>query len=204
MTINKDNLLESILESIGRIQSIDVEDIPNIDLYMDQVTTFMETKLRQTTRHPGEDKILTKTMINNYAKNNLLPSPDKKKYSREHMLVLIFIYYCKSMLSINDIQALLNPITEKCFQSDDGFDMSAIYKEVFKDEENRKEELKADVKTKFTLAEEVFKDAPKEDRDMLQLFAFIFSLGYDVYVKKLLLEKLIDTYSEFNEGGSKK
>ena len=192
------------MESIGRIQSIDVEDIPNIDLYMDQVTTFMETKLRQTTRHPGEDKILTKTMINNYAKNNLLPSPDKKKYSREHMLVLIFIYYCKSMLSINDIQALLNPITEKCFQSDDGFDMSAIYKEVFKDEENRKEELKADVKTKFTLAEEVFKDAPKEDRDMLQLFAFIFSLGYDVYVKKLLLEKLIDTYSEFNEGGSKK
>ena len=47
------------------------DDIPNIDLYMDQVTTFMEKELASSKRHE-DDKILTKTMINNYAKNNLL------------------------------------------------------------------------------------------------------------------------------------
>ena len=83
MTIDKDDLLNSIMESLDRVHHIKLEDIPNIDLYMDQVTTFMERKLRSTVRNPGEDKILTKTMINNYAKNNLLPPPVRKKYSRE-------------------------------------------------------------------------------------------------------------------------
>lgn len=77
MTIDKDNLLESILESIGRIDYVRPEKIPDIDLYMDQVTTFMEDQFRGTRRYP-EDKVLTKTMINNYAKNNLLPPPVKK------------------------------------------------------------------------------------------------------------------------------
>ena len=76
-------------KDVGRIDYIHPVDIPNIDLYMDQVTTFMEEQLSSTKRYE-DDKILTKTMINNYAKNNLLPPPNKKKYSKEHLLVLIF------------------------------------------------------------------------------------------------------------------
>ena len=91
MTIDSDDLLKSILESLERIEYIKADDIPNIDLYMDQVTTFMDKRLRKSTRDPSEDKILTKTMINNYAKNNLLPPPIKKKYTKEHILLLIFI-----------------------------------------------------------------------------------------------------------------
>ena len=98
MTINSKDLLNSIIESLGRIDYIHADDIPNIDLYMDQVTTFMEEQLKSSKRYP-EDKVMTKTMINNYAKNNLLPPPVKKKYSKEHMFVLIFIYYFKNILS---------------------------------------------------------------------------------------------------------
>ena len=86
-------------------------EMPNIDLYMDQVTTFMEEHLEHCKRFP-DDKILTKTMINNYAKNRLLPPPDKKKYSKDHMLFLVFIYYFKNILSISDIQTLLAPLSE--------------------------------------------------------------------------------------------
>ena len=114
MTIDEKDLLNSILASLNRIDYIKPEDIPNIDLYMDQVTTFMNEQLAETKRYP-DDKILTKTMINNYTKNNLLPAPDKKKYSKEHLLTLIFIYYFKGILSINDIQNLLNPITDRYF-----------------------------------------------------------------------------------------
>ena len=70
MTINNEDLLNSILASLDRIDYIKPDDIPDIDLYMDQVTTFMDNKLRSSVRHPGDDKILTKTMINNYSKNN--------------------------------------------------------------------------------------------------------------------------------------
>ncbi|MBP3813174.1 MAG: DUF1836 domain-containing protein, partial [Butyrivibrio sp.] len=83
MTIDNDDLLNSIIASLGRIDTISVDEIPGIDLYMDQLTSFMDERLKKTTRHPESDKILTKTMINNYAKNDLLPPPVKKKYSRD-------------------------------------------------------------------------------------------------------------------------
>ena len=109
MTISIEDLLNSIVESLDRIDYIKTEDIPNIDLYMDQVTTLMDSKLKHATRYPEEDKILTKTTINNYTKNNLLPPPVKKKYSKEHVLILIFIYYYKGVMAINDIQTILQP-----------------------------------------------------------------------------------------------
>ncbi len=199
MTINTEDLLNSILESLTRIEYIKTEDIPNIDLYMDQVTTFMDKRLRTTTRNPDEDKILTKTMINNYAKNELLPPPAKKKYTKEHMLLLIFIYYYKNILSISDIQALLKPIKDKFFQKGDGFGLEELYNEVFGMEEEQVEILKKDVMAKFKRAEETFEDAPEEERSFLKNFSFICLLSFDVYTKKLLIEKLVDDLREKKE-----
>ena len=84
-----------------RLDYIQPEDIPSIELYMDQVTTFMDSKLKNTTRKPEEDKILTKTMINNYAKDNLLPPPVKKKYSKDHMIVRRLTLWLVIILMIN-------------------------------------------------------------------------------------------------------
>lgn len=205
MTIDTEDLINSIIESLNRIHHIKLEDIPNIDLYMDQVTTFMESRLRNSTRNPGEDKILTKTMINNYAKNDLLPPPVKKKYSKEHLILLIFIYYYKGILSINDIQILLKPLTEKYFQTNGDLNLGTIYEEVFSLEKAEVEDLKEDILKKFSTSKETFKDAPEEDREILQLFSFISMLSYDVYVKRLLIEKMVDgfktaTTSESNDG----
>ena len=192
MTIHTEDLLNSIMDSLARIEYIKPDAIPNIDLYMDQVTTFMDKRLKTTTRNPGDDKILTKTMINNYAKNDLLPPPEKKKYSKEHMLLLIFIYYYKSILSINDIQTLFKPITEHYFKNDSDFSLEQIYNEVFGMEEKQVEIIKQDVMDKFKRAEKTFPDAPKKDQDFLKKFSFICLLSFDVYVKKLLIEKLVD------------
>ena len=96
MTIDTSDLLNSILGSLSRIDYIKPEEVPNIPLYMDQVTTFMDAQLASSKRYP-EDKILTKTMINNYAKNDLLPPPVRKKYSKDHLILLIFIYYFKNI-----------------------------------------------------------------------------------------------------------
>ena len=204
MTIKTEDLLNSILGSLDRIAYIKAEDIPNIDLYMDQVTTFMESRLKRSTRHPGEDKILTKTMINNYAKNDLLPPPKKKKYSREHVLLLIFIYYYKGILSISDIQELLKPITEQFFDTEEDFNLETIYETVFGLEQEQTEVLKKDIIEKFHISEETFKDAPKDSQEFLQKFSFICMLSFDVYMKKLLIEKLIDSFHDENFHGENK
>lgn len=190
MTIDTKDMLKSILDSLSRIDYIKPEDIPNIDLYMDQVTTFMDSHLAASKRYP-DDKILTKTMINNYAKNKLLPPPTKKKYSKEHLLVMVFIYYFKGILSITDIQALLNPITEKYFQGDKDFNIESIYNEVFLLEKRQADSLAKDIVDKYRVSKNTFEDM-EEDREFLQLFSFICLLSFDVYMKKQLIEKLID------------
>lgn len=192
MTLDMDDLLNSILNSMDRISYIKAEDIPNIDLYMDQVTTLMDNKLKNTSRNPGEDKILTKTMINNYAKNNLLPPPVRKKYSKEHVIVLIFIYYYKGLLSIHDIQSILNPLTEQFFDKTEAFSLTDIYDELMKHEAERIDHLKEDVADMLHQSKGLFENAPEESKEFLDMFAFISTLSFDVYVKKLLIEKLID------------
>ena len=98
-------MVEKIATQLRSSNIIEIEDIPNIDLYMDQVTTFMDKCLAQYKRY-DDDKVLTKTMINNYTKAKIFPAPVKKKYSRTHLMLLIMIYHLKSVLSIKDIGIL--------------------------------------------------------------------------------------------------
>ena len=195
MTLETGDLLQSILDSLDRIDYIRPDDIPDIELYMDQVTTFMDNRLKNAARNPEVDKILTKTMINNYAKNDLLPPPVRKKYSREHMLLLIFIYYFKGILSISDIQTVLKPITDRFFAGNEGLKLETIYNEVFSLEREEVEVMKQDVVRKYHKAQETFSDAAAEDQEFLQTFSFICMLSFDVYVKKMLIAKLIDSCS---------
>lgn len=186
--------LQDLLAYVDSLTRVHPSEIPGIDLYMDQVTTFMDSHLN-TSKWLGEDKILTKTMINNYAKNDLLPPPVRKKYSREHMLLLIFIYYFKGILSISDIQTVLKPITGRFFAGNEGLKLETIYNEVFSLEREEVEVMKQDVVRKYHKAQETFSDAATEDQEFLQTFSFICMLSFDVYVKKMLIEKLIDSCS---------
>ncbi|MCR5556790.1 MAG: DUF1836 domain-containing protein [Butyrivibrio sp.] len=194
MTIDNDDLMNSVIASLGRIDTISLDEMPNIDLYMDQLTTFMDERLKKTTRHPETDKILTKTMINNYAKNDLLPPPVRKKYSKDHLILLIFIYYLKNILSINDIQTLLEPLKERFHVSDNELNLSRIYETAYELQNEELEPVIEDLKKKYERSLKTFEDKnlSEEERKRMQLFSFISLLSYDVYVKKLLIEKMLD------------
>lgn len=195
--------LKDLLAHLDTLDHIHVEDIPQIDLYMDQVTTFMEKHLGDLKRYP-EDKVLTKTMINNYAKNNLLPSPVKKKYNQEHILLLVFIYYFKNLMNFTDIETILSYITENHF-GEESLPLSDVYTEVFTLEHKQMENLKADVKQKFEAAGETFKQVEDDGaRNDLQLFSFICELAFDVFLKKQLIEMITDQLREENPAKKKK
>lgn len=183
--------ISSLLHTV-RIPS---EDIPEIELYMDQVTTFMDSRLDSTRRHP-DDKIMTKTMINNYTKNHLLPPSVKKKYRKEHVFLLILIYHLKNVLSISDIQAILGPLTEKYFPKDATSDVTLeeIYERTTKEAENRFPEIEKEILQVWEDSKDQFSehDLSPEDKEYLDTFSFIYQLSYDIYVRKQLIEKLID------------
>lgn len=85
------------------------EELPNIDLYLDQVVTLLEDYLGNlvSLKDKKEDKVITKTMINNYVKHGILKPPVNKKYNKAHISRLIVICILKQIYSINDINALI-------------------------------------------------------------------------------------------------
>ena len=200
--------LERIFEEFPEIRAA---DIPGIDLYMDQVTTFLQDNLRGLSRDPDGDKFLTKTMINNYVKNKVLFPPVKKKYSREHMMLLIMIYYMKSFLSIGDIRGVTAPLMERFAQPSpeakaerkaarpqkdredrDGISITGIYESVTRDIMSSLPSIREDILREIDEAEGSFPDVPAQDRAALQRFSLISRLSAEVFVRKLFIEKLLD------------
>ena len=195
MRIESDRMLESILESLSKMEYIKSSKIPEIDLYMDQVLTFMNGNLDNVKRYES-DKVLTKTMINNYAKNHLLPAPEKKKYTKEHIMVLMFIYYFKNILSIGDIQSILNPLTDRYFANGRELNLEKIYEEVFNLEKGQIEQLKETLTKDYKRAGETFTEEAEKDKEFLQLFSFICMLSYDIFIRKQIIEKIVDSMAK--------
>lgn len=198
-----EELLKSLLEYLDSLTTITPEEIPEIDLYMDQVTTFMDTHLASTKRI-REEKILTKTMINNYAKNNLLPPPEKKKYSKNHILMLILIYYFKNILTFNDIEQIFAKLGKNHFDPGSKPEMTELYTVIQGLEDDLRETLKSDLSNKFEAASVTFNEAKDDEQEYLRLFAFICELAFDVYVKKQMLEMLAIHLTEENEASAPK
>lgn len=195
--------LNAILKEFSELDYVHPEDIPNIELYVDQVTTFIESQLESVKRNDDE-KILTKTMINNYTKNHVLPSPDKKKYSKDHVLTLILIYYLKSFLSIKDIQTLLEPVTDKYFGTESTLSFYDLYEEIVSLGTGQSKALIKDVISKYNATSKAFTDAPEEDQAFLRNFGFICMLSFDVYIKKMMIESLIDMNDPSKKDDTKK
>lgn len=108
--MGKDELVE-MMKSLQLNKKIEYDSIPNLDLYMDQVITLFEDKLDHTKRYE-KDKLLTKTMINNYIKDKLMMPAYKKKYTKDHVVLMILLYQLKQILSISDIKALFSTIVQ--------------------------------------------------------------------------------------------
>ena len=186
------NEMLQLLRSMQNIEYIHPEDIPNINLYMDQVTSFMDEHLKSSKRFE-DDKILTKTMINNYTKNKLLPPPEKKKYTSEHVLLLTYIYYLKNFLSIGDIQKILEPVTERFFRQDEGLSFQDVYQEVVDLTMANIDVQARDIIRKMKKSNEAFADVEDpHDKDLLSKFTFICMLSFDIWVKKYIIENMVD------------
>ena len=189
------NDIPSVIEEVFKRYTdgsyIKASMLPDLDLYVDQITTFLTRHLAKTIRFE-DDKIMTKTMINNYTKNHLLPPPDKKKYSRDHILLMIFIYYFKNFLPISDINTILGPLTDKYFHKDADLNLEAIYTTLFSKEDTFVQEVLENVMKQFHMSADLFPDAPKADQASLREFTFICMLSLDIYLKKQLIEAILD------------
>ncbi len=177
----------SIIEEMAFHNQVLPEDIPKIDLYIDQVIQLFESNFSESKRHPDE-KILTKTMINNYAKGKLFYPVQNKKYSRNHIMLISLIYQMKSALSINDVKLVLNGINEKAAQKE--LDLERFYQSYLKLQQGNTE-IFADALEK-QVAEASKQTADDEDAEELEQVLLIASLVHTSNLYRRAAEKLVD------------
>ncbi|WP_338752236.1 DUF1836 domain-containing protein [Bacillus sp. FJAT-52991] len=177
--------INEIIMKLGLDNQVTLEDIPNIDLYMDQVIQLFENTFSDSKRNE-EEKVLTKTMINNYAKGKLFFPIKQKKYSKEHILLISLIYQLKGALSINDIKQTLEGINEKVV--DEEMNLDSFYNSYLHLANQNVERFKENVQTQV---KEVKEEMQGTDPDLEQAL-MIASLVHMSNLYRKAAERLVD------------
>ena len=184
--------IKKLVDDMDFITGIPMDDIPEIDLYMDQVTQLFEGELSSLKRTEDE-KILTKTMVNNYAKGKLLLPIKNKKYTKEHILLMSLIYNLKGALSINDIKLSLNEIIDS-FSKDESYPLRELYSTFLDESENDVLQFKKSVKHKEEEIEALIGNKAEFKGDFEKKFLLLCSFVNMSNMYRRVSEKLIDEF----------
>jgi len=186
--------IQEIIDGLGFTEEIQPNQIPELELYMDQVLEFLNGRLNWLKRDEI-DKGLTKTMINNYTKDQLLTPPINRKYGKNHIMLLILICQLKSVLSIDDIKTLFSPILNDITTPDDDvIPLEKIYT-IFLDLKREQfydfNEIFAE-KAKYI--ESKLSEIEASHQEKAKLFLAVLMLVAQASASKRLAEKIIDIF----------
>lgn len=197
--MNEGVTVEQLKELVASLHLDDIiirEDIPKIDLYMDQVTQLFEGAYTPGKRD-DKDKILTKTMINNYAKGDLLFPIKNKRYSKEHIMFIQFIYQLKASLSISDTKSALQNLNELVETS--AVDIDKLYDQYVSLMGRQVEDLTQVLPQLSEEVEQAIEEINFVDQNYLRNLFLIFSFVHKSNMYRKLAERLTDQLIESDQ-----
>ena len=170
----------------------DGKSVPDIDLYIDQMVSCLNSELSLYAKN-GEGPI-TKGIVSNYTKHKMIPGPEGKRYTKDHCIFMLLVYYLKGCFSMDQVQRLMKPILSNYDSAwDDNVDMQAYYKEILavvrKSEEDFSEQLQERI-----LANKKFLADRGSDDDISELILLITMLIMRSNEERYMAEKLLDEY----------
>ena len=184
-----DDIVKNLIKEVTLTEEISLSDIPCVDLYMDQVTTFFEGKLNALKRDK-EDKILTKTMINNYTKAKILMPVKNKKYTKQHIILLTLIYNLKQTMSINDIYTIISPLLK---ETDKSLKNPVKVDELYSAFLDVKSQGATNFEEQFTNELKNIKEK-YEDDELKQVLLTVLMLINEANIHKRMAEKILDNF----------
>lgn len=185
---------EDIIKELHFTDEIKLSDIPNIDLYVEQVISFMEDHMKNLKRNE-KDKLITKTMVGNYTRDGVLMPSKNKKYNKNHIIMLILIYNLKQILSIEDIKTLFTPIMNDISTiGDDVIPLEDIYSTLLDIKSIEFESFGDTFNEKLQLVQKKVEHVESQNKDIAEIFLTVITLIAQANAQKRLAEKLIDKY----------
>ena len=179
MNKNDIEITVSTMEDIANTSFPSWDELPEFELYMDQVIAIVNRYMGNMADLMHDEKIITQAMINNYVKNKLIPPPVKKRYSKIHIAALLIICSCKQSMNISSIMAFLD------FESNEK--MRVCYQNFLINRNSVIQEMKTLIETKVKTID---KDQSAELIRMAQKSAL--RSGY----YKIFAQKMLDLFNE--------
>lgn len=191
--IRYEEFIKKISEEFIENSIIPPSDFPNMELYSDQVVSFINSELSLYGKDGGE--VLTKTMLSNYVKSNLIPPPVKKKYNREQVIMLEMILCLKNAFKMDDIKTLMKPFVESTQSNfDEQIEFSEIYEKLEPLYKKKREEQAEELIKDIDVIKDSLRDSGIDDDDMTEMFLYIMIIAMKIDTAKFIGKTLIREY----------
>lgn len=191
--------MKNVKEYLNNLQlysQLPIEEIPDLDLYMDQVIQLFESKFGLLKRDDDE-KVLTKTMINNYAKGKLFFPIKNKKYTKDHLMLISMIYQLKGALSINDVKTTLYKLNKMIVE--DKFDLAKLYESYVQLADDSMKQLRSEIKQLIEDVEQHIETLDSNKADYLQELLLVASFVNMSNYYRRAAEKIVDQIAQRND-----
>lgn len=173
---------------------VDPDKMPDMDLYIDQVETFFSSQTKDIDSDTVK-RFLTKTMINSYAKHDMIPRPDGKKYTADHMMMIAMVGYLKGVFKMEEIKYLMKPLVDNYNSDfDESIDPEVVYRTACETNADFAERMAEDVDNNIALIKKLFQNNELDDDERLEVFTLILSLAMRADMEKYIAERLIEKY----------
>ena len=168
------------------------KSIPDIDLYIDQMVSCLNEELALYAKD-GEGPV-TKGIVSNYTKHRMIPGPEGKRYTKDHCVYMLLVYYLKSCFSMDQVQRLMKPLLANYNSAwDDRVDMQAYYKEILSAVRESEESVLPQMQARIAKIKKFLADRGSDD-DVSELILLITTLIMRSNEERYLAEKLLDEY----------
>lgn len=197
-----EEFLKQQLNLIKKGGMINVDAMPDMDLYIDQAEGFFGKFLDKLDEGLA-DKYVTKSMINNYAKKGLIARPNGKKYTREHMVMIAMVIYFRSIFKMEDISKIMKPLIDSYnSEFDDTISPEVIYDIAETVVEKSRSEFFGGLDDSVSVIKRSIEDTDLEDDERMEVLILILTLSIRAGVEKYLASRLMTVY--FDEPGKQK
>ena len=170
------------------------DKIPDLDLYIDQAEMFFKTQFEKLDLSGGKN-VITKAMINNYTKNELIPRPEGKKYTKAHILMTAMIIYLKGIFKIEEIEVRMKPLVEnRKSDFEDHIDPSILYNTACAINEEYVKKLAETVDADIDTIKKCLEETDIADDQRMEIFILILSLAMKADAAKYMAARLLETY----------
>ncbi|MCR5462495.1 MAG: DUF1836 domain-containing protein [bacterium] len=168
--------IQSYLLELSNYNVPNVDALPQMNFYMDQVISYLEDNLKV---FEIDDKLITSSMVNNYVKGKVIPAPVNKKYSKVQLTYLLEICSLKNVLSLNEIMNIIDFSTYK--------DVYTYYKDIQNELVNS---VSGSIKKNLSKI--------KKETEDIELKKLAMELALKANIYKTLSEKIINLLEQKN------